>query len=423
MSAIFDDGEGMSQHAQMTVNAEKAFLGSVMFGYVPAADMLGSVPEKAFWRAAHKTVYSAMFTLSDQGRDIDLLTVENELLRVKKLDDAGGRDYLMHLVDFVASPNSWRTYVDTIIEMALRRAYSDRARRINSLVVNGGCADELRAVYEEPIQFGQITRAPIVSIADIEIDDTEDEGISTGFPSLDEKISTRGYPKGQMTIISAYHKGGKSTFMLSSFARMAHENKRVLYATFADLNSVRLKKRLLRNLTGWSKMPTINMTAQEEFIQAKGDLDMWNAWMYDATRLDSGADVETFCRWLEASHSQYRFDAVFVDYAQKMTSSDRKASNTLSEQDVCSTKLSRAFERTGIAGIVGSQITEGGADRKSITKGSRKWEEDAGWVIRIEDESEDRKKIKIPYSRFGVQGKELIMGWNMDRLRFEDRSV
>ena len=424
MTDVFEDGSGMSSHAEMAVRAEMAFLGAVLIGHYPASEMIAEIPVGAYWRQPHRLIHKALECLVSEGRDIDFLTMEFELGRRKQLADIGGPDYLMRCLDECASPGSWRTYADTVMEMAVRRSYAEKAKKIHNLVMSDCSTDELRAVYEEPVQFAQVGRAPIVAISEIELtDDDDDCGITTGFPSLDKMISTAGYPKGQMTVISAYHKGGKSTFMLSSYAHLAILDKRVLYATFADLNAVRLKRRLLRNLCGWSKYPPKDLSAQADFQSTKGDMELaWSAWMYDATKLDTGSDVETFCRWLESSHVKYRFDVVFVDYAQKMTSSDRKATNPVSEQDVCSTKLSRCFERLGICGVVGSQITEGNAERKAITKGSRKWEEDAGWVLRIEDESDDLKKIKIPYSRFGLQGKELIMGWNMDRLRFEDRT-
>jgi replicative DNA helicase len=419
---MINEETGMSVELSAAVDQERWFLGALIAG--GREEIADAVTCNVFWRHAHKVIYEVVADVIRRKGGIDELTLEHEFITRNKLEEAGGSDYLFNVMMSMEMPTHWRLFAQNVTEAAVKRAYLEKCRRVREVVSSGGSVDEIRAVDEEPLKVGyHMANAPIMDIAEVDISGEDVEGISTGFASLDNLIETGGYPCGQMTVVSAYHKGGKSTFMLSSFVHMASVGKRVMYCTFADLNAVRLKRRVMRNLTGWSKMPMYDMMAQDNFEQTIHDVDMWSAWMYDATRLRTGSDVETFCRWLESAHQKHKFDAVFVDYAQKMTSSSRKASNTTSEQDVCSTELSRCFERTGITGIVGSQITEGEGGKRSMTKGSRKWEEDAGWVIRIKNESETTKIVESAFSRFGLQDRELTFTWNVERLRFEDRSI
>lgn len=405
------------------LEAEMGFLGSCVLH--PSEEKFSFLPVETLWRPAHRTIFEALKRLHGRATAVDILTLRDELQSKNQLQDVGGIEYVLEIAEYVPSASNWRDYAAIVLEKAERRAYLEKLSTMKRLIDDGAEIDEIRALDAQACTVGNIPNAPIISIADIFLPDEDEElGLSTGFETLDGLISTKGYPLGQTTIVCAYHKGGKSTFMLSSFAHLAQQGKRVLYATFADLNSVRLKRRLLRNLTGWSKLPMRDMFAQDDWREAVADIDLcWQAWMYDATKMRTGGDVETFCRWLESAHSRYRFDAVFVDYAQKLTSSSRKASTTTAEQDVCSTELNRCAERTGIPIIVGSQITEGNGDKKDTTKGSRKWEEDAGWVLRIKDDEGETatKTIEIAWSRFGAQKVKRTFGWNIERLRFEDR--
>lgn len=415
------------EQAKRAYEAEMAFLGSLLL----SRDQLmlsGAVPVQAFLRPAHRVIARAAYQIISKGCDVDILSLRQEI-PAQDLKEAGGEDYLLEIAEFVPSPSNWQTYADTALELAEKRAIEDKCQRILRMVNEDADLGSIRDLHDSQPKVLSGGRAPIRSLSSIELDDDDAlEGITTGFVTLDGAIGTKGYPKGQMSIVSAYHKGGKSTFMLSSFIEQAQQGHRVLYATFADLNSTRLKRRALRNLSGFSRTPTQNLSNLEEFNAALWQINnTWDAWFYDATSLRSGYDVETFCRWLEVNQDRYKFDCVFVDYAQKLTSSSRKANSPLSEQDICSGELSRCFERTGIAGVVGSQITEGNQERRAITKGSRKWEEDAAWVLRIGEESETTKMIEIPYSRFGKQSTkgrkvEFLFDWSLERLRFEDRA-
>jgi replicative DNA helicase len=416
---------------ETTYNMEKCYLASL---FIEAKDqVLNAVSEQCFFREGHKFIYAAIAGLINSGRAVDFVTVENALIHGKDskgiaknlLEEIGGGDYLFDCLEYVPSSANWQTYAQAVTENAQKRAYAEKCRKVIQMVREGYSLDEVRAVDENFPKYATVGSAPLYRLGDSPIGEDEDEdGVTTGFPSLDAFMTTGGYPNGQFTVVSAYHKGGKTSFMLSSFAQLLQADKRVLFATFADMNRQRLEKRLMRSITGWSKRPDHHMMGKLEFDQTFNDMQIcWNGWIYDATKMDTGYDVETFCRWLEMAHVKLKFDVVFIDYAQKLTSSDKKAVTELTEANICSKKLARCFERTGIAGVIGSQITEGRDGGRDMTKGSRKWEEDAGWVLRIRKDTDSTKMVQIPFSRFGFDDKEVLMTWNVERLRFEDRSL
>jgi hypothetical protein len=135
--------------------------------------------------------------------------------------------------------------------------------------------------------------------------------------------------------------------------------------------------------------------------------------VYDATRLTSGFDVDTFATWLRATHERPGYECVFIDYAQKLRATN--ASNRFAEGDYCSEVMARLAAQVGIPIVVGSQITPGGKDGETKTKNSRAWEEDAGLVVRLKREG-SIVECEVPYSRFGPSG-EFTLRWDGERLR------
>jgi len=223
-----------------------------------------------------------------------------------------------------------------------------------------------------------------------------------------------------MTVVSAYHKGGKTTFMLCSFVEQLAQGHKCLFATFADLGKEDLKSRMLRYLCGWGKRPDLDSVARE-FDNAQYQIEAeFAGFVYDASTLETGDDFETFTGWFKSEHSKSPFGCVFLDYAQKITSADRRAIGDLAMAQTVSRKICRLAAQTGVAFVVGSQITEGNQreGRKAMTKGSRVWEEDAGWVLRIERGVENERMVEVAYSRFGKQGKKIPFRFDEKRLAF-----
>jgi len=255
---------------------------------------------------------------------------------------------------------------------------------------------------------------PLLHISEVD-DSVSDQGVTTGFRGLDAKISTVGYPSGQLTTVSAYHKGGKSSFMLgSALAQADSAGLCVLYATFADLNARNIRRRLKRALCGFARPPG-NFDALQAYDRAVNELDLSGFWLFDATAFDAKPSVEVFCEWVRSSPK--RFDCVFVDYAQELVTDAKGCYGQNDEQTKCASALGWLAAKEYIPVVVGSQLTPGKDGGATITKGSRSWEEKSGWVLRIPD---DKSSVEIPYSRFGPQKVSIGMRWNEEKLMFEE---
>lgn len=365
-----------------------------------------------------QTIYRAVATLVAEDKQPGPVQVSVWLKETGKLEEIGGNDMLEQVIDACGLPSSIPEFFDTLNERRIRRKVAEAGAWLEKSAARddlsaGNLAERL---LEAATVVSGASEAPVQRIGEIDHEGA-DQGITTGYPELDRLITTGGYPAGQMTIASATHKGGKSTFLMSSALTLAEMGYPVLYASFADLNRRQLKRRWLKMLCGWAKTPN-ELHLVQDYDIALDFLSRAPIDVYDASALDSGHDVRTFGAWLRANHEMKGYRAVFLDYAQELSSGSGRVDSEVSEGNDCARVIRRLGDRTGLPFIVGSQETTD-RDGRTITKYSRQWEESAGWVLRIKHEDKsDVCGVDVAYSRFGPKG-GVTLRWNNERLRVE----
>lgn len=361
-----------------------------------------------------RTVFTATAAVAALGIMPSALAVKQKLTDMGQYERIGGDAFFIEIMQATYSKSQIPQLIEVLRPLHIRR----QVREIADWLGKVSSRDDLTVaeiasrLIEGANEAMGALQAPVRSIGDID-HDGDDTGVTTGYSALDGLMTTGGYPAGQMSVISAYHKGGKTTFMLSSALLQLAAGKRVLWATFADLNEKQLKRRMLRNLCGWSKRPD-RLDLAADYDEQLGWLNRAPMDVYDATKLTSGFDVDTFAMWLQAHAGTAGYDCVFVDYAQKLRAAKASA-NRFAEGDYCSEVIARLAAQVGLPIVIGSQITPGGKDGETKTKNSRAWEEDAGLVVRLKREG-SVVDCEVPFSRFGPSG-EFTLRWDQERLR------
>src|SRR6266581_3487115 len=80
-------------------DAERAVLGSILINNNAFYRVVGLVDTEDFFKDAHRAIFSAMRVLAEQSREIDLLTLKDELAKRPHLDQVGGAAYISSLSD------------------------------------------------------------------------------------------------------------------------------------------------------------------------------------------------------------------------------------------------------------------------------------------------------------------------------------
>lgn len=258
------------------------------------------------------------------------------------------------------------------------------------------------------------------------------KGVPSGFAFIDGNTTTGGFPNGQMSVVSAYTGGGKSSFMLQAAYNMAKSGNRPCYVTFADLTGENIFDRLVKNLSGWygGDEPSDQMLA-EQWHAARSEVRSLSIHVHDVSDLRHGRDIEAFSEWLTTRKDE--FDIVLCDYGQEIRSNGGRSDYEHAE--LVSAELRWLASRTLLPIVVGSQTTPGKEGALEITKGSRVWEERAGLLLRLKVLDDDaRLKVpdpeyrgvkglataKIAKNRFGKSGLAEYWQWNDAYARFEE---
>lgn len=404
---------------------ERDIVGAALWIPEAAKIAVATMSADDFWRPSHRLVFEAIKALVEAGMGVDLNTVARVL--GDRLDEAGGADYLYQMQEQCPSAANQRTYCEMTLETARLRRVHANARKLAAaceartplpdvLALAGGVAKGCAPPGSFAMDTASVFEAMDAASGPV-------SGVTTGFCVLDALNTAGGYPKGQMSVVAAFRKGGKTSFMLDSALYATLDlGMRVCYATFADMQAGHLVGRLMHKLTGWSKPPSRSLELAALWEDSKRVLIEQPVHWYDPRKRSRGeADVETFAAWLEATHDANPWDLVLVDYIQRV-GTKRRVDGPTERVTRVSDEIASLAGRIGVPIVVGSQVTRD-KDGGTKTKDAYAIEEDCGLLFLLEGERSDRPhdvEVKVT-GRFGASGHSATLRWDPSKVRFTER--
>src|SRR5437016_14113831 len=112
------------------VDAEKSVLGAILVNNENYFRVLETLRPEDFYLDAHRVIYRKMVELIDRSRAIDLITIQEELVRGSQLESAGGISYLASLLDGIPHLVNIEHYIEIIREKALLRQMVNATNKI-----------------------------------------------------------------------------------------------------------------------------------------------------------------------------------------------------------------------------------------------------------------------------------------------------
>ena len=103
------------------VDAEKSVLGAILVNNDNYYRVLESLRSEDFYLDAHRVIYRKMVELIERSRAIDLITIQEELVRASQLESSGGITYLASLLDGIPHLVNIEHYIEIIREKSLLR--------------------------------------------------------------------------------------------------------------------------------------------------------------------------------------------------------------------------------------------------------------------------------------------------------------
>ena len=208
-------------------DAERAVLGSILINNNAFYRVVGLVDTEDFFKDAHRAIFSAMRVLAEQSREIDLLTLKDELAKRSHLDQVGGAAYISSLSDGIPDIANVERYARMVKEKSMLRRLIVMGNSVMRAALDAPSepADVLniaeRTLYDIAegsidkgfVALDRITRKNMEAIEQLQHAGKLITGIPTGYDRFDE--FTSGFQAQDLVIIAARPSMGKTSFMMN----------------------------------------------------------------------------------------------------------------------------------------------------------------------------------------------------------------
>lgn len=398
-------GPGQSEALQrvppQSIDAEVCVLGSMILDS-PCIDIVVQIvrPEH-FYRPAHRLVFQALVEMGNSGKPIDLVVLPEELKRRKQLDQVGGVEYLVELVEGVPSAANVEYYARIVRDKALlrelivasaemgREAYEtheeapaviDRAEQRVFQIAQQHIGDEavsIQGVLQRTFERLQEREGELIT------------GLASGYAKLDEL--TCGFQDGEMIILAARPSMGKTSLVLNMAEYMAVEDAHPVAIFSMEMSRDQVAQRFLASRTRFDlgKMRR-GMIKPEDWTNlqlAAGDLSGAPIFIDDSATLTI-LQLRARARRLKA---KYDIGCVLVDYLQLMTYAGRADGRQQQIAEI-SRGIKALARELSVPVICAAQLNRGPADRPthrprmSDLRESGSLEQDADVVMLLHNE-------------------------------------
>lgn len=321
------------------IEAEQSLLGSLLIDKDAVIRVADLVRPEDFYKENHKIIYETMLELFEKREPIDLLSLANRLEERGKLEEVGGRSYLMTLTNSVPTASHVTHYANTVQKKATLRRLIAAAGEISALGYNeeeevenilDKAEQKLFAVSQKYLKQIFVPVKDVLTEAFERIDELHREkgklrGLPTGFLDLDNILA--GLQKSDLIILAARPSVGKTSLALD-IARHAAIHSKVPVGIFSlEMSKEQLVDRMLCAEAGvdlW-RMRTGRLSDHDEdndFLRighAMGVLSEAPIYIDDSATANV-MEIRTKSRRLQIEHG---LGLIIVDYLQLMESRTR----------------------------------------------------------------------------------------------------
>jgi len=331
---------------------EEVILGAIMIDKNALPSVLDILKIETFYKKAHQDIFEIMLDLFQKSQPIDILTVQEGLNKIKKLEEIGGISYLAELTNKVASAANIEFHSRIITQKYIQRELI----KVSTEVIKDSFEDtkdifELldtaeRNLYDITDQnlntaYEKLGALAVKTQKEIELISEQTDGLTgvpTGFDELD-KI-TSGWQASDLIIIAARPGMGKTAFALSLAQNASRSNKPIaifslemsklqlvqrLIAMDSEINSKKIRNGQLDDYE-WKKM--------HETVERMMDSEVY----IDDTPAINIFELRAKCRRMKQNHG---IKIIIIDYLQLMSSAPNQNRGNR-EQEISS--ISRALK-------------------------------------------------------------------------------
>ena len=418
-----------------------------------AGEAVQLLQPNAFYVPSHKILYELILKLSDEGKPIDAITLQEALIREDKMDKVGGPSAVLELIDFVPDASHFQFYVEIVREKhLLREIISTCTSCINSAYVHEGDAGQILDLVEQNIlDIGDQEKpgtdnlsmkdhvlSAIENIESMYENKGQIQGLPTGFRDIDKLLN--GLQPGQMIVVAARPSMGKTSLAMNIAEHVCVDQEKAVAVFSLEMTTQDLVQRLLcsRARVNSQKIRSGIPDSSDfpKLMKAAGELSK-SKMLIDETPSISIMEMRAKARRMKQRED---IQLLVVDYLQLMQSTTKRAKdNRQIEISEISSGLKALAKELHIPVIVLAQVNrnpeerKGGRPRISDLRESGSIEQDAdvvGLLMRPEryaddddekDDLEGEATFIIAKQRNGPIG-DVPLTFIDSQIRFADRA-
>ena len=309
------------------LDAERSTLGAILIDPDAIVKIADKLTPEAFYEPAHQYIYEAMERLYEDRQPIDVVTLTDQLKKMKKLSKAGGTAGVADLSTSVSTAANISHYADLVIEAYVKRRLISMGSQLTELAFDPAKeVEDLIDLSEQQVFSLSSTRnaRAFIPIKDTLVESFErlDElqrtggelrGIPTGFADLDNVLA--GFQKSNLIILAARPGTGKTAFSLNMAQHMAVVAKKRIGFFSLEMSREELVDRLLvsqADIDAW-KLKTGRLN-QQDFMKLSDAMGV----LADAQIfIDDTPGMSIFeMRTRAAVMTEHHIDLLVVDYLQ-----------------------------------------------------------------------------------------------------------
>ena len=415
-----------------SLEAEQSLLGSILIDPMCMDEIAPLISAEDFYVPEHTEIFRAMQSMYLKSKNIDVVTLIDELVKSGTYDESGGREYLRLVAEAVPTAANAKDYADIVRDKAVLRQLIEAGDDITEAAYAGDdSAENLVEFAESKIfriaegrenkNFVHI-RDALIQVYDrltkLSQDPEALRGTPTGYTALDNVIV--GMQEADLVLIGARPGMGKTSFAMNIATEAAIRTKKTVCVFSLEMSAEQLANRMLSSEAQIDsyKMRSGTLSAED-----------WNAIAYASSRLSETEILidDTPGVTVTAMKSKLRrvknLGLVVVDYLQLMQG-DRHNDNRVQEVGDISRGLKLLATELAIPVICCAQLSRGPENRPdkrpmlSDLRDSGAIEQDADIVMFLyrdeyyKDETTDQSvaEVIVAKNRHGSLDK-VKLGW------------
>lgn len=359
------------------LEAEQAVLGSMLLeedALVQAAELL---EEGAFYKDAHRKIFSVLLALYKANVPVDLVTVTEEFKKRNWLEEIGGASYLATLTSIVPTASNAQYYCGIVKQKAILRSLIRASTQIASDCYEEALEPDLlldkaetlifdiasKKIKRDAIAMKDIIKSSIEMIDMLYQRKGMITGLPTGFLELDQQLA--GLQPADLIVVAGRPAMGKSSFALCVAEHAALTQKAGVAIFSLEMSKENLVQRMLcshAHINAHSVRSGMLSTSDwPTLTKAAGKLSEAPIFVDDSPSI-SVLELRAKARRLK---SRYNIGLLVLDYLQLMNESSY-ADNRQQEISVISRSLKALARELNVPVIAVSQLSRAPERRESF---------------------------------------------------------